>query len=165
MADLPEALDESNRLPEDDWKTIAANVPIVSVDLLVRQDGGLVLGKRENEPAKGEWFVPGGMVWKGERLPEAVQRVAEKELGTGVDVERRIGTFEHHYETSEFDDIEGKQYLATGFVVVPTAEELRPDEQHGELRVFEPPFPSLHPYVEQYLERLDVESAFGDQPS
>ncbi len=54
-------------MPTDDryidgkeWKTIVANVPLVSVDLAVRYNGGVVLGKRTNQPAKGEWFVPRG---------------------------------------------------------------------------------------------------------
>jgi colanic acid biosynthesis protein WcaH len=40
-------------IPEDDWRTIVANVPIVSVDLLIRTDEGLLFGRRTNEPAKG----------------------------------------------------------------------------------------------------------------
>jgi colanic acid biosynthesis protein WcaH len=163
MGDLPDSLDETNQLPDDDWKTIVANVSLVSVDLVVKHDGGVLLGRRENEPAKGEWFVPGGTVWRGERLLGAVQRVARKELGTEVDVERRIGTFEHHYDTSEFDDVDGKQYLATAFVVRPMSEELRPDDQHDELRVFRPPFPPLHHYVEQYLDELDEDELVDEE--
>ena len=46
----------------DDWETIVASVPIISVDLVVSRDGGVVLGRRTNEPAKGDWVVPGGRV-------------------------------------------------------------------------------------------------------
>jgi colanic acid biosynthesis protein WcaH len=60
------------------------SVPLVSVDLVVRHDGGAVLGRRQNEPAKGEWFVPGGRVHKDERLTDAVHRVARTELGSDV---------------------------------------------------------------------------------
>ncbi|MFC7176984.1 hypothetical protein [Halosegnis marinus] len=35
----------------DDWQTVVANVPIVSVDLLVRYEDGLLFGKRTNKPA------------------------------------------------------------------------------------------------------------------
>jgi colanic acid biosynthesis protein WcaH len=48
-------------MPEDErwaqganWETIVENVPIVSVDLIVKYGGGVLLGLRENEPAKGE---------------------------------------------------------------------------------------------------------------
>ena len=51
--------DTDNPIPDDEWRTIFANVPLVSVDLVIEHDGGVLLGKRENDPAKGEWFVPG----------------------------------------------------------------------------------------------------------
>lgn len=55
-------------LPKDEWKTIVENMPLVSVDLIVLYDSGILLGKRNNPPAKGEWFVPGGLVKKNETL-------------------------------------------------------------------------------------------------
>jgi colanic acid biosynthesis protein WcaH len=50
-------------IPDDEWCTIVANVPLVSVDLVIEHDDGVLLGKRENEPAKNEWVVPGGTVF------------------------------------------------------------------------------------------------------
>ncbi|MFB6109004.1 MAG: GDP-mannose mannosyl hydrolase [Haloplanus sp.] len=144
------------RVPDDEWRTVVRNVPIVSVDLVVCHDGGVVLGRRENQPAKGEWFVPGGRVRKDEPLTEAVHRVARDELGVDVSVERRLGAYEHFWAASEFDDVPTKHYLANGFVVRTRGETLTPDDQHGELRVFEPPFPDLHPYVEAYLRDADL---------
>jgi len=49
------------RIPDDAWATIVEHSPLVSVDLIVRQSGG-VLGTRTNEPLKGEMFVPRGPV-------------------------------------------------------------------------------------------------------
>lgn len=56
---------DKNPIPADEYATVAKNVPIMSVDLLIHHDEGLVLGKRRNKPAKAEWFVPGGIVLKG----------------------------------------------------------------------------------------------------
>ncbi len=138
-------------LDETDWETVVRSVPIVSVDLVVRRDGGVILGRRRNEPAKGEWFVPGGRVHKGERLADAVQRVAREELGTGVTVERRLGAYEHLYDETELDAVDEKHYVPVGFVVTPNGP-VAPDDQHDELRLFEPPFErTLHPYVQAYL--------------
>lgn len=139
------------RIPEAEWRTVVRNVPIVSVDLVVLDDGGVLLGRRENDPARGEWFVPGGRVRKDETLADAVHRIAADELGVDVTVERRLGAYEHFWEESEFEDVPTKHYLANGFVVRPTDGALTPDDQHAELRTFEPPFPDLHPYVEAYL--------------
>ncbi|AQL43343.1 NUDIX hydrolase [Halorientalis sp. IM1011] len=145
-------------VPAAEWETIVSNVPLVSVDLVVETDDGVVLGKRENEPAKGEWFVPGGTVRKHEGLRDAVERVATTELGCSVAIERQLGVYEHFYDTSEFDDTDGKHYVPIGYHVTPTdGEEFEPDDQHSSLRTFEPPFEfDLHPYVEAYLDDAGV---------
>ncbi|TKX86023.1 NUDIX domain-containing protein, partial [Halorubrum sp. SS5] len=82
QTDTDDALDRW--IPDDQWETIVANVPLVSVDLVIEHDGGVLLGKRENEPANGEWFVPGGTVRKNESRTDAVHRVATEELGEAV---------------------------------------------------------------------------------
>lgn len=155
-------------IPDESWEAIVRNVPIVSVDLVVRVDGGILLGKRQNEPAKGEWFVPGGTVFKNERLREAAHRVAREELGTDVEIEKRLGTYEHFYETADVDTTDGKHYVATAFVVRPEEGSVEPDDQHAELRVFSPPFPEFHPYVDRYLDAiglLDREPAMAEDDS
>ena len=49
------SMQDDGRIPEDEWKIIVQKMPIVSVDLIVMHNGGVLLGKRCNEPAKGEW--------------------------------------------------------------------------------------------------------------
>ena len=55
---------DEHPISDSDWRTIVEHAPIVSIDLIVEHDGGIVLGKRTNEPAKGEWFPPGRNVRK-----------------------------------------------------------------------------------------------------
>ncbi|MFC6993167.1 GDP-mannose mannosyl hydrolase [Haladaptatus sp. GCM10025707] len=147
--------EDGKPIPDDEWEAIVRNVPLVSVDLVIRHEGGVVLGLRENEPVRGEWFVPGGTVMKNETLTDAAHRVARDELCINVTIEERLGTFEHFYNTSEIAGVDSKHYLATAFVVTLNVDELSPDEQHSQLRVFEPPYENLHPYVERYLSKLD----------
>jgi len=92
-------------IPDDEWRTIVANVPIVSVDLLIRTDDGLLFGKRTNEPAKGYWFPPGGRVRKFETREEAVHRVAREECGLKMEIVESLGAFEHVYETADASDV------------------------------------------------------------
>jgi colanic acid biosynthesis protein WcaH len=139
-------------IPEEEWATIVRNVPVVSVDLVVEAPEGVLLVERTNRPAMGEWFVPGGRVRKGERLVEAVDRVAREELGVAVEIDRSLGAYEHLYDDAEVDDAGGKHYLANGFLVGTDATEFDLDDQHGAARVFETPPDDLHPYVSAYLE-------------
>jgi len=66
------------------FKTIVATTPLVSIDLLVRDtEGNILLGKRVNRPAQGDWFVPGGRVLKDEPIEQAYTRLLKIELGMG----------------------------------------------------------------------------------
>lgn len=143
----------TDRIPADEWATIVGNVPVVSVDLVVRRGDRVALGRRQNDPAKGEWFVPGGRLRKHERLTDAVHRLAREELGLDVEIERRLGVYEHFYDTSDVPGSDGKHYVPVAFLVTTTEGELATDDQHDALEWFTPPFEGLdlHPYVHQYL--------------
>jgi 8-oxo-dGTP diphosphatase len=56
--------------------------PLVTVDIIIRYKGGIVLIERKNEPAG--WALPGGFVDVGESLEEAAVREAREE--TSLDV-------------------------------------------------------------------------------
>ena len=139
-------------IPADEWRTIVANVPIVSVDLVIRYDGGVLLGRRTNEPAKGYWFVPGGRVLKGESRREAVHRIASAELGVAVEIIESLGAFEHYYDTADVSGVDSKQYLANGYVVDVIDGAPEADDQHDEFRMFRSPPDPCHEYVRAYLE-------------
>lgn len=138
-------------VPDKIWKQIVKYSPLVSVDLIVEYDDDIILGKRENKPARGEWFVPGGVVRKGETLEEAIQRVARAELGCEVSVCTQLGVYEHHYDSSEFQGV-GKHYVPIAFIVRPERNSFEPDTQHASLRAFSPPYSGFHKYVQDYLD-------------
>ena len=157
---MSEFTPKDHRIDDDDWETIVRNVPIVSIDLIVQSADGVVLGKRTNEPARGEWFVPGGRVHKHERLVDAVYRVANEELGIDVRIIERLGAYEHRYHKAELEDVGGKHYLANGFVVETDAGigDMIFDGQHGDVRAFTPDeFPEdLHENTALYLQDADT---------
>lgn len=142
-------------ISEENWKVIVANVPIVSVDLLVRYEGGLLFGKRTNEPAKGYWFVPGGRVAKCETRTEAVQRIAKEELGLSVEIVESLGAFEHMYDTSDVNGVDTKHYLASGYVVDVISGQIQTDTQHDDLQVFQSPPEPLHDHISLYLDESE----------
>lgn len=146
----------ADSIPPEDWETIVRNVPIVSVDLVIKHEGGVLLGKRANEPAKGEWFFPGGRVHKNESRREAVHRIADKELGTSIEILEDLGTAEHFYDCSDVPGVDSKHYLSTGYncEIVADDPDLNLDEQHSDIQVFDETGRGLHEYVREYLQRL-----------
>lgn len=88
----------------DVFKTVIASTPLISIDLIVRNDKqDILLGKRVNRPAQGIWFVPGGRVLKDEPIEAAFKRLLMAELGinelafNGCSPEFK-GVYQHFYD-------------------------------------------------------------------
>jgi 8-oxo-dGTP diphosphatase len=91
----------SEALPKDEYDRIFAKVPRLTVEVLVTSRGrGVLLALRDVDPCRGMWNLPGGTVRFGERLVDAVRRVAADELGISVRVGPLAGYIEYpsHYE-------------------------------------------------------------------
>ena len=90
-------------IPEELYKKIVDTMPILCVDLVIKNGRGeFLLVKRKNQPLKGEWFVPGGRMMKGETVTEAVIRKAKEELGVMVIETYPIGIFEFYFKENPF---------------------------------------------------------------
>jgi ADP-ribose pyrophosphatase YjhB (NUDIX family) len=66
-------------------KRLYPDQPVVGIGVVIVKNGEIVLIKRGNEPAKGKWTIPGGLVELGESLEVSVIREAKEE--TLLDVE------------------------------------------------------------------------------
>lgn len=127
------------RLDSTTFLKIVELTPLVSVDLILRNDrGGILLGFRRNQPAKDCWFVPGGKILKDERIPDAIRRISHAELGFTLDP--ASGSFKGVYEHLYPDNFAGADGISTHYIVLAHEFRLKPevricgDEQHAELR-------------------------------
>jgi colanic acid biosynthesis protein WcaH len=120
---------------------VVDKTPLVSVDLIVvRDQREVLLGFRNNRPAQGFWFVPGGRVLKNEKIDDALRRVAGAELGLPevfAFSPRLLGVFQHFCP----DSFAGDLGIPTHYVVlahrldVPADFSLpQADDQHREYR-------------------------------
>jgi colanic acid biosynthesis protein WcaH len=115
-------------LPIAEFSAACAALPLVSIDLvLINPAGQLLLGLRNNAPACGWWFTPGGRIRKNEPLADAKLRVAQDELGLpALALARAIpmGAWDHFYPDSAFDP-----GVSTHYVNLPLWLALTPDEE------------------------------------
>ncbi len=137
------------------FKTVIENTPLVSVDLVVKNEGRVLLGKRVNKPAQGYWFTLGGRVFKNEMINSAIARIAKTELGIELtSTPKFIGVFEHLYDDGIFDRV-STHYVNLGYEVEVSALEELPKEQHDDYRWFalEELMQSdeVHGYVKDYF--------------
>ena len=84
------------KIADDLYKTIVGCMPIVCVDLVIRNSiGHVLLLRRCNSPAKDQWWLPGGRVLMNERLSDGAKRKALQECGLLLDSPpKQLGTHE-----------------------------------------------------------------------
>lgn len=150
-----------SQLPPARFRSVLDATPLVSIDLVVVRSGMVLLGKRLNRPAQGFWFVPGGRVFKGERLQNAFRRLTLNELGVELLYEsgRSLGIYEHFYNDSIFGEYPSTHYLAIGSLVHLEKPLVNlPKEQHESYRWWsiDEALASLkvHSYTKDYIKTL-----------
>jgi ADP-ribose pyrophosphatase len=68
--------------------------PIVGVSAVIFVDKSGLLVRRKQEPAKGQWSLPGGAVELGEGVLEALARELQEELSVKIAVGGLVGVFD-----------------------------------------------------------------------
>ena len=126
-------------LEANTFNNIVKYTPLISIDLVVQNDDGVVLlGRRLNRPAQGFWFVPGGRVHKDETLDEAFVRLAAAVLGQTLlrDQANFLGVYEHFYPDNFCGTNFSTHYVVLAYTLqIPEFENL-PAEQHSACRWF-----------------------------
>ncbi len=59
--------------------------PIVGIGVLLIKDGKVLLGKRNKEPGKNTWSLPGGKLEFGETFEACAKREVKEETGLDID--------------------------------------------------------------------------------
>lgn len=102
-------------LSDPDFKSVIKNTNLFAFDFIIEYNGQVVVGKRNNPPAKDFLFVPGGRVHKNESLHIAFERILKTETGllpTDFKHIQHIGLYEHIYNDNFFlDDSFNTHYI------------------------------------------------------
>jgi ADP-ribose pyrophosphatase YjhB (NUDIX family) len=92
-------------------KRLYPDQPVVGVGIVIVNDGKIVLIKRGNEPGKGKWSIPGGLVELGEHITQAVIREAKEETCLDVINPRLVDVVDNV-------DIDGDGKIKYHYVIV-----------------------------------------------
>jgi len=71
-------------------KRLYPEQPLVGVGAVIICKGQILLEKRKNDPGRGKWSVPGGLVELGEKCGQAVVREVKEETGLTVEKPEHI---------------------------------------------------------------------------
>jgi 8-oxo-dGTP diphosphatase len=70
------------------------DTPLLTADCVIRDDDGrVVLIRRQNEPFRGEYALPGGFVDIGETVEAACRREVLEETGLSVGTLKLVGVY------------------------------------------------------------------------
>ena len=79
-----EKIDPAEGLGDQLFLAVAPLTPIVNVDILIVQEGNILLSWRDDEQCGAGWHLPGGCVRLKETLEQRLHVCAKSELGTDV---------------------------------------------------------------------------------
>ena len=142
------------KIPYDIYREIIEKVPIPCIDLIVHDKEKVLLVKRRDHPAQNEWWLPGGAVYKNEKLEEAVLRKAKEELGLDVEIQRKLGVYEFMWDKGMFPDSKtGIHIIVVVFIVKPANknQKIKLDETSSDFKWIDKIEEDLDSYVKQIL--------------
>ena len=114
-------------LPFEFYVDIHRSVPLCCVDLVVLYRGKLLFVKRANEPAKGEWWLIGGRVLRGETLVAAARRLLRSEAGLDIERVEKLGCDETFFDTDPFGHGAGTHTINVVLKVTATGDAVKLD--------------------------------------
>lgn len=145
-------------VPETTFATCLEHFPQVCVELVVERDGAVLLARRTNDPAAGEWFWPGSRLYKGEALEDAAHRIAREELDIAIDLVGRLGVHSHFWTESSVSGVSDRHTVNVIYRAIPANSDpvIALDDQHSDYRWLAEPEPDLHEYVRAYVTDYDL---------
>ena len=123
-------------LPENIYKEIISNIPILCADIILKNKNNnkFLLIKRNNEPLKNEWWIVGGRVHFFENLQSAIIRKTQEEVGIFLDNVKFYGLYEDFFDNNAFSN---SKYHTLSVVFLSTISEktmINLDEQSNDYK-------------------------------
>ena len=155
----------TEKLSEEIWRTCVNSIPIFGIDMIIfSRKNGVLMGRRINNPARGKLFVPGGRVYKNERIRDAFNRILLSETGLTFPFEKStsLGLYEHFYDVTTWSTIEcSTHYIIEGRLIEVDPENIKPkinlNEQHSNfewISLEDVQSNSIHYYSKMYLNKI-----------
>tara|TARA_Y100000591_G_scaffold325039_2_gene345386 strand:- start:11 stop:517 length:507 start_codon:yes stop_codon:yes gene_type:complete len=157
-------------IPKNEYVDVIKKTQIISTDFLIfNNEGQVLLGLRNNEPAKNTWFVPGGRVYKHEMIDDAVKRITKQELGQSLTKTSDLGVYHHIYPNNFDNNDHGTHYVVFAVNIVLESNDSYdltqiPDDQHSTLKWWNVEDilsdPNVHNYTKNYFHPTPYNKAF-----
>ena len=150
-------------LSKNKYLEVIKNTTLTSVDLILINNNKILVGLRNNEPAKNTWFTPGCRTYKNETQKKAIERVAKSELNIQINTDnvKLLGVYDHIYDVN-FDNKDfGTHYIVTAYICKINDYEknqIKFDNQHESMKWIDisklNDDINVHQYVKNYIPQI-----------
>lgn len=125
-------------------------MPIACIDLVIMRNGKILLIKRDREPARNQFWLPGGRILRGESFVEAAKRIAKSEVGLSVSKLTNIGIGNLVFQEEPFGH--GRGTHTVSFIYKCQAGKGTPslDNNHIDFQWWDGMTGKHHPYVKDF---------------
>ena len=162
MTDIAEHKEPKFDIPAELYKEATRVFPIAAADSVIRYQGGVLLGKRYRDPAKGRYWTFGGRIKHGEVPEDAIVRIVEQETGLKSRIEKSIGTYSQWFDHGQFGY--PTYYIVLTYLMTPESEsaEVKLDFQHSNYYVVRDVDSEI---LSEYCRQVIIDSGiFGEHP-
>ena len=146
----------SRSMPLERYEQTHKGTVIVCHDVFVQYHKGILLVRRENEPAKGFLWPLGGRIQRGLTLSESLEKRVRKESNLELGEVVELGIARTYFQTDPFHHGKGTDSI----IIVHWARgygELKLDKLHSHphiltKKVYDNVRGNLHPYVVDFMD-------------
>lgn len=128
--------------PKQEYLAVIQHTQLVALDLiLINEKNEVLLGYRNNRPAKNTWFTFGSRLFKEESFEDGCKRVSTNELGLDIALRDCVkhGVYAHNYPDNFDNEDFGTNYIVFAFMYRMKdvqCDTITGDDQHGAYQWF-----------------------------
>jgi len=137
---------ETGKIPLALYELITDLIPIPSVEAIISKGNSLLFLRRQNNPAKGQWWFPGGRIRKGETLEEVLYREVKEETGLELIKSKLVNVY-----SRIFDE---RHDITIAYLCKCKEDKIVLNDEHSEYRYFKSLPKTIHPYLIQVIQDL-----------
>jgi colanic acid biosynthesis protein WcaH len=141
--------EDTDFIPSTLYNQITKCLPIVSVEAVIVVGQSLLLLRRCNEPALGQWWFPGGRIKKGESLEEALHREVKEETGLELTDYKLINVYSRVFPE--------RHDITIVYVCKCKESQIVLNKEHSEFKLFKKANKDFHPFILQTIKDSQME--------
>ncbi len=143
-------------VPAIEYENFMDKFPLCTVDVLIFDEKRRVLlFRRTNEPYKGDYFTPGGRLFKNETLVDCALRQLKNEVGITVDKDSLdfVGVVNEVNPDSIFPDVNYHSVnIVFSLLIESSIVSIKLDSQHSDFKWFDTSAPNINSLVVKKIE-------------